>query len=106
MNKIIVAASVLALLTVAQSGFSQATQEAKAEKKEQKAEKKVAKAHELRSNAATGKGLEIAGISDPKTRNAKADRKLEHARKKELKSESKELKATAKDMKKKAAGVD
>lgn len=106
MNKIIVAASVLALLTVAQSSFGQATQEAKAEKKEQKAEKKVAKAHELRSNAATGKGLEIAGISDPKTRNAKADRKMEHARKKELKSESKELKATAKDMKKKAAGVD
>ncbi len=66
-------------MALSQTSFGQATQEAKAEKKEQKAEKKVAKAKELRSNAATGKGVEIAGISDPKTRNAKADRKMAHA---------------------------
>ncbi len=71
-----------------------------------KAEKKVAKARELRENARTGKGLEIAGVSDPKTRMAKADRKMEKAAKKELKGEAKELKAVAKEKTKKAAGVD
>ncbi|MBD2702297.1 hypothetical protein IC229_16710 [Spirosoma sp. BT702] len=106
MNKIIVAASVIAMLTAAQTSFGQAAQVAKAEKKEQKADKKVAKAKELRSNAATGKGLEIAGVSDSKTRQAKADRKMKHAHKKELKSEAKELKAVAKNKTKKAAGVD
>lgn len=106
MNKIILGASVVAMMALSQTSFGQATQEAKAEKKEQKAEKKVAKARELRSNAATGKGVEIAGISDPKTRNAKADRKMEHAQKKALKSDAKELKAAAKDVKKKAAGID
>ncbi|WP_020597497.1 hypothetical protein [Spirosoma panaciterrae] len=106
MNKIILGSSVVAMLSLTQSTFGQAVQEAKAEKKEQKAEKKVAKAQELKSNAATGKGVEIAGISDPKTRNAKADRKLKHAEKKELKSDAKELKAVAKDKKKKGDGVD
>lgn len=106
MKKIILAASVIAMVTAAQTTFGQAAQIGKAEKKEQKAEKKVAKAKELRSNAATGKGLEIAGISDPDTRNAKADRKMEHARKKAIKSDAKELKAVAKDKSKKAAGVD
>ncbi|GAB3939774.1 hypothetical protein GCM10028805_00690 [Spirosoma harenae] len=106
MKKIILAASVIAMLTAAQTTYAQATQEAKAEKKEQKAEKKAAKANELRSNAATGKGLEIAGVSDPSTRKAKADRKMEHAHKKEMKSEAKELKAVAKHKTKKAAGVD
>lgn len=106
MNKIILGASVVAMLTLTQTGFGQAVQEAKAEKKEQKAEKKAAKANELRSNAATGKGLEIAGVSDAHTRKAKADRKMKHAHKKELKSEAKELKAAAKDRTKKADGVD
>jgi hypothetical protein len=73
MKKIIVAASVIALLTAAQTSFAQAAQEGKAAKKEQKAEKKEAKAKELRSNTVTGKGIEVAGISYPKTRNAKAD---------------------------------
>ncbi|GAB3997081.1 hypothetical protein GCM10028807_41300 [Spirosoma daeguense] len=106
MKKIILTTSLIALLAVAQTSFGQATQVAKAEKKEQKAEKKVAKARELRSNAATGKGIEIAGVSDAKTRNAKADRKMKHAHKKALKSDAKELKAVAKDKTKKAAGVD
>lgn len=106
MNKIILGASMVVMLTLTQTSFGQAVQEAKAEKKEQKADKKVAKAHELKSNAAMGKGMEIAGISDPKTRNAKADRKLKHAEKKELKSDAKELKAVAKDKKKKGDGVD
>ncbi|OJW70629.1 hypothetical protein [Spirosoma sp. 48-14] len=106
MHKIILGASVVAMLSLTQSTFGQAVQEAKAEKKDQKADKKVAKAQELKSNAATGKGVEIAGISDSKTRNAKADRKLKHAEKKELKSDAKELKAVAKDKKKKGDGVD
>ncbi|GAB4035224.1 hypothetical protein [Spirosoma gilvum] len=106
MNKIILGASVVAMLALTQNSFGQAVQEAKAEKKEQKAEKKIAKAHELNANARSGKGVEIAGVSDPKTRNAKADRKLKHAEKKELKSDAKELKAVAKDKKKKADGVD
>lgn len=106
MNKVIVGIALVTMLTATQTSFGQATQVGKAEKKEQKAEKKVAKAKELRSNAATGKGLEIAGISDPKTRNAKADRKMKHAHKKALKSDAKELKAVAKEKTKKAAGVD
>lgn len=105
MNKMILGAAVVAMMALSQTTFGQAVQEAKAMKKEQKAEKKVHKAKELRANAATGKGIEIAGISDPKTRNAKADRKMEHARKKELKSDAKELKAEAKELTKKAAGV-
>ncbi|GAB4034566.1 hypothetical protein [Spirosoma gilvum] len=106
MNKIIVGASVVAMLTLTQTSFGQAVQEAKANKKEQKAEKKVAKAHELNANARSGRGIEVAGISDPATRNAKAERKMKHAHKKELKSDAKELKAAAKDRTKKAAGVD
>jgi hypothetical protein len=106
MKKLIIAASACALLVVAQAGFAQAVQEGKAAKKEMKAEKKVAKAHELNANARSGKGLEIAGVSDPKTRRAKADRKMDKAVKKEMKSDAKELKAVAKDKTKKAAGVD
>jgi hypothetical protein len=53
-----------------------------------------------------GKGLGIAGISDPKTRNVKADSKMDYAQKKAIKSDAKELKTAAKDVKKKAAGVD
>lgn len=106
MKKLIIAATAIALMAVAQPGFSQAAQEGKAAKKEMKAEKKVAKAQELKHNAATHKGIEVKGISDPKTRMAKADRKMEKAEKKELKSDSKEMKAMAKDKKKKAAKVD
>ena len=94
------------MMALSQTSFGQAIQEVKAEKKEQKAEKKVVKAKELRSNAATGKGLEIAGISDPKTRNVKADSKMDYAQKKAMKSDAKELKTAAKDVKKKAAGID
>ncbi|GAB3961034.1 hypothetical protein GCM10028805_59840 [Spirosoma harenae] len=106
MKKLIIAASACALLAVAQPGFAQAVQVGKAAKKEMKAEKKVSKAHELRHNARTGKGIEVAGVSDSKTRMAKADRKIEKAEKKELKGEAKELKAVAKVKTKKAAGVD
>ncbi|QJW89819.1 hypothetical protein HNV11_10735 [Spirosoma taeanense] len=106
MKKLIIAASVCALLTVAQTGFAQAVQEGKAAKKEMKAEKKVAKAQEHRMEARTHKGLEIKGVSDPKTRMAKADRKMEKAEKKLIKSDAKELKAAAKEKTKKAAGVD
>ncbi|WP_080058719.1 hypothetical protein [Spirosoma aerolatum] len=106
MKKLIIAASVCAMLAAAQTSFAQAVQEGKAVKKEMKAEKKISKAHELNANARSGKGLEIAGVSDPKTRMAKADRKLEKAEKKALKSDAKELKAVAKAKTKKAAGVD
>ena len=106
MKKLIIAASACALLAVAQPGFSQAVQEGKAAKKEMKAEKKVAKAQEYKMEAQTHKGLEVKGISDPKTIMAKADRKMDKAEKKMLKSESKELKAAAKEKSKKAAGVD
>ena len=99
-------ASVCAMLLIAQDGFSQAAQETKAAKKEMKAEKKMAKARELNTNAATGKGVEVAGVSDPNTRNAKADRKMEKAQKKVIKADAKELKAAAKDKKKQAAGVN
>ena len=71
-----------------------------------KAEKKMAKAKELKSNAETDKGLEVAGVSDSKTRMAKADRKMEKAEKKVMKSEAKEMKAEAKEVKKKAANVN
>ncbi len=106
MKKVIMAASVCVMLLIAQNGFSQAVQEAKAAKKEMKAEKKMAKARELNTNAATGKGVEVAGVSDPNTRNAKADRKMDKAKKKEMKADAKELKATAKEKKKQAAGVN
>ncbi|QDK82419.1 hypothetical protein EXU85_28950 [Spirosoma sp. KCTC 42546] len=106
MKKLIIAASVCSLLSIAQLGFAQAVQEGKAAKKEMKAEKKVAKAIEYKHEASTHKGLEVKGISDPKTRMAKADRKMEKAEKKEMKGEAKELKAVAKAKTKKAAGVD
>lgn len=102
MKKLFVAASVCAMLLAVQTGFAQATLETKASKKEMKAEKKMAKANELNSNAARHKGVEVAGISDPATRNAKADRKMEKAQKKEMKAESKEIKAMAKERKKQA----
>jgi hypothetical protein len=106
MKKIIIAASVCALLAVAGPGYAQAVQEGKAAKKEMKAEKKIAKANEHEMNAKTGKGIEVAGVSDPNTRMAKAERKREKADKKIMKGNAKELKAVAKNKKKKAAGVD
>jgi hypothetical protein len=106
MKKVIMVASACAMLLIAQNGFSQATQETKAAKKEMKAEKKMAKANELNANAATHKGLEVAGVSDPNTRNAKADRKMEKAQKKEMKADAKEMKAAAKTKKKQAANVN
>ncbi|HLL97234.1 MAG TPA: hypothetical protein VK404_19835, partial [Spirosoma sp.] len=72
MKKLIIAAS-CALSLVAQAGFAQAVQEVKGARKEMKAEKKMAKAKELKSNAETDKGLEVAGVSDSKTRMAKAE---------------------------------
>ena len=102
MKKLMIAASICALLMAGQSAFAQATQETKAAKKEMKAQKKMDKANELNTNAATHKGVEVAGVSDPATRNAKADRKMDKAHKKEMKAEAKEMKAGAKDMKKKA----
>ena len=102
MKKQWIAALTCALLIVAAPGFSQSTQETKAAKKEMKAEKKMAKARELNSNAANHNGVEIAGVSDPATRNAKADRKMEKAQKKEVKADSKEMKAAAKATKKAA----
>lgn len=105
MKKVLIAAS-CALMMVAQASFAQAVQTGKEAKKEMKAEKKVAKAKELESNARTGKGLEVAGVSDPKTRMAKAEKKMEKAEKKAMKSDAKALKAVAKEKTKKAAGVD
>lgn len=102
MKKLIMLAATCALLVVAQTGFAQAAQETKAAKKEMKAEKKMAKAHELNANAATHKGVEVAGVSDPSTRTAKADRKMEKAQKKEMKADAKEMKAAAKEKKKQA----
>lgn len=90
------------MLAIAQIGFAQAVQEAKAAKKEMKAEKKMDKAHEYATDAKTHKGLEVKGISDPKTRMAKAEKKMEKAEKKEMKSDAKELKAAAKAKSKKA----
>jgi hypothetical protein len=106
MKNALIAASICAALAFTQTGFAQAAQEGKAAKKEMKAEKKVAKAKELKSNAATHKGLEVKGISDPKTRMAKAEKKMDKAEKKEIKADSKEIKAIAKAKKKKAAGVN
>jgi|GEM_PF-2760532 len=106
MKKVIMAASVCAILLTAQSGFSQAVQEVKAAKKEMKAEKKMAKAEKLNTNAATHKGIEVAGVSDPNTRHAKADRKMEKAEKKEIKADAKEMKAAAKAKKKQATSVN
>jgi hypothetical protein len=106
MKKLIIVASVFALLAVTQTGFAQAVQEMKAAKKEIKAEKKLNKAENLESNAITHKGVEVAGISDPLTRNAKADRKREKAQKKHLKAESEELKAAAKSKKKQATDLN
>ncbi|WP_375444215.1 hypothetical protein [uncultured Fibrella sp.] len=96
----------LAFLLASQVGFAQAVQKAKEVKKEMKAEKKMAKAEEYREEAKTGKGLEIAGVSDKKTRLAKADRKEKKAEKKALKSEAKALKVVAKEKTKVAAGVN
>lgn len=95
-----------ALLLVAEAGFAQAVQVGKEAKKEMKAEKKMAKAREYKMEAKTGKGLEIAGISDRKTRMAKAEKKEDKAEKKVLKSEAKAMKAVAKETTKKAAKVD
>ncbi len=92
----------LALLMASQVGFAQAVQKAKEVKKEMKADKKLEKAAEHREAARTGKGLEIAGISDKKTRMAKAERKEEKA----IKSDAKALKAVAKRKTKVAAGVN
>ncbi|MBO0948166.1 hypothetical protein [Fibrella forsythiae] len=105
MKKSIFAAS-LALLLASQIGFAQAVQKAKEVKKEMKAEKKLDKAQEYRQEAATGKGLEVAGISDKKTRLAKADRKEKKAVKKAIKSDAKALKVVAKEKTKTAAGVN
>lgn len=105
MKKILIAASCVLFLGV-QAGFAQAVQVGKEAKKEMKAEKKVAKANELEMNAKNGKGLEVAGISDKKTRMAKAEKKMEKAEKKEIKSDAKALKAVAKEKTKKAAHVD
>ncbi len=96
----------LAFLLASQAGFAQAVQKAKEVKKEMKAEKKMEKAEEYREEARTGKGLEVAGISDKKTRMAKADRKEKKAEKKALKSDAKALKVKAKRKTKEAAGVD
>ena len=96
----------LAFLLASQAGFAQAVQKAKEVKKEMKADKKLEKAQEHREAASTGKGLEIAGISDKKTRMAKADRKEEKAEKKAIKSDAKALKAVAKRKTKVAAGVN
>ncbi len=96
----------LALLMASQVGFAQAVQKAKEVKKEMKADKKLEKAAEHREAARTGKGLEIAGISDKKTRMAKAERKEEKAVKKAIKSDAKALKAVAKRKTKVAAGVN
>jgi hypothetical protein len=105
MKKLLIAASCVLFLGV-QAGFAQAVQVGKEAKKEMKAEKKVAKAKELEMNARTGKGLEVAGVSDPKTRMAKAEKKMEKAEKKAIKSDAKALKAVAKEKTKKAAHVD
>ena len=105
MKKSIVVAA-LALLCASQAGFAQAVQKAKEVKKEMKAEKKMEKAAEYREEARTGKGLEVAGISDKKTRMAKAERKEGKAQKKALKSDAKALKAVAKRKTKAAAGVN
>ncbi|MEZ0540874.1 hypothetical protein [Fibrella arboris] len=96
----------LACLVASQAGFAQAVQKAKEVKKEMKAEKKMEKAQEYRQEAATGKGVEIAGISDKKTRMAKADRKEKKAEKKAIKSDAKALKVVAKKKTKEAAGVN
>ena len=96
----------LAFLLASQAVFAQAVQKAKEVKKEMKADKKLEKAQEQREAASTGKGLEIAGISDKKTRMAKADRKEEKAEKKAIKSDAKALKAVAKRKTKVAAGVN
>lgn len=103
-NAIIVAFGLL--LAISQASFAQAVQEAKAARKEMKAEKKMAKAHEKRMEAKTHKGIEIAGISDPKTRMKDANRKEEKAEKKEMKAHADMLKAGAKAEKKKAAKID
>ncbi len=103
MKKAFVVASMCALMMVAQSSFAQATQEVKAAKKEMKAEKKMIKAEKLKTNAATGNGVEVAGVSDPGTRNAKADRKMEKAEKKMMKGKAKEMKGEAKEVKKNAS---
>ncbi|MFD2570164.1 hypothetical protein ACFSUS_05930 [Spirosoma soli] len=89
-----------ALFMAAQPSMGQAVQEKKAIKKETKAEKKIAKAETKVMNAQEHKGVEIPHVSDPKTRTAKAEKKVEKAVKKELKSDSKELKAVAKVKKK------
>ncbi|MBO0939886.1 hypothetical protein J2I47_25295 [Fibrella sp. HMF5335] len=94
------------MLAFSQAAFSQAVQEGKAAKKEMKAEKKMAKAREKRMEARTHKGIEIAGVSDPKTRMKDANRKEEKAVKKELKADAAMMKAGAKAEKKKAAKVD
>jgi C4-dicarboxylate-specific signal transduction histidine kinase len=94
------------LLTISQASFAQAVQEAKAARKEMKAEKKMAKAHEKRVEAKTHKGIEIAGVSDPKTRMKDANRKEEKAEKKEMKAQADMMKAGAKAEKKKAAKID
>jgi 23S rRNA pseudoU1915 N3-methylase RlmH len=106
MKKIIIAASVCSLLAVTQLTMAQGVQAGKAVKKEMKADKKMDKAAEYRKEAKTHAGLEIKGVSDPKTRIAKAEKKEKKAEKKELKSDAKELKAVAKVKTKKAAGVN
>ena len=105
MKKVFIAASLCALMMVAQNSFAQATQEVKAAKKEMKAEKKMIKADKMKTNAATGNGVEVAGVSDPGTRNAKADRKMEKAEKKMMKGQAKEMKGEAKEMKSAAKDV-
>lgn len=103
--KNLVFASLIALAVVSQAGYAQAVQKAKEAKKEMKAEKKLDKAQELKSNARTGKGLEVAGVSDPKTRMDKAAKKERKAVKKEMKSDAKAIKAVAKTRTKKADDV-
>ncbi|WP_461099860.1 hypothetical protein [Spirosoma luteolum] len=105
MKTLLIAATMIGLVSVSQHTVAQAVQEGKAAKKEMKAEKKVAKAQEHKMEARTHKGLEVKGISDPKTRMAKADKKMEKAAKKEMKSDAKELKAVAKERTKKADKV-
>ncbi len=105
MKKVMIAAS-LALMMATQVSFAQAVQKGKEAKKDMKAEKKVAKARELETNARTGKGLEVAGVSDPETRMNKAEKKMDKAQKKAMKADAKGLKATAKGKTKKADRVD
>ncbi|MBO0952260.1 hypothetical protein [Fibrella forsythiae] len=105
MKKVMLSAFGL-LFVLVQGAHAQAVQQGKAIKKEMKAEKKVAKAEEKRMEARTHKGLEIKGVSDPKTRMKDAERKEAKAEKKELKSDAKLLKASAKALDKKAAKVN